>query len=554
MLKTLRLRPGYFLSAAFLTTCGHVIYLSVPLYMMIVYDKVLHSFSRATLYTMGVGLVIALVALVLVWYLERRILAAAGDRLVSETEADILKSMAKDVAGMAPGGYDRGLADLETVRAAAARGYLFAYFNLPWVVIYLILLFIIHPLVGLIAGASVFMAALFQFLLSAAEKKRYAAAGVIDADSRRFAGQCLDQARLLSGMSMVPDLVRYYRQQRKSGDHIRAGADILYAAAGIVIRLIHLGGPAAVFGAGAFVFFNQQITMGEILAGMVISVYLFGFLEQKLAELPAAIEANAAYRRLRTFVTLSRPENKLSLPEPAGRFDARAVTLAVPGNTLLLNISFDLAPGEMLGVLGPSGAGKTNLCRVLAGIWPVSGGAVLLENAPIVQWPENDLARYMGYMPEEPLLLPVSVARNIARLKDPDPEKVVAAAKKAGIHEMILTFAAGYDTLVAHTGANLSAGQRQGISLARALYDEPKVVVMDEPHNHLDDQGLQGLMDCMDRLRQTGTTLVVVSDRPRILMKMDKLLMIKDGKSAMYGPAKEVLAQLSNRQQPRQGV
>jgi PrtD family type I secretion system ABC transporter len=554
MLKTLRLRPGHFLSAAVLITVGHVIYLSVPLYMMIVYDKVLYSFSRATLYTMGIGLLVALVALVLMEYLEKRLLAAAGNRLVEEAQMPVLRFMAVDAAGMAPTGYTRGLADLETVRDAAARGRFFVFFNLPWVILYLIVLVIIHPLVGGIAAAAVFLAALFQILLAVAEKKRYAAADVMDADSRKFAGQCLDQARLLAGMNMVPDLGGYYRRHSEKAEATRAGAEGLYAGTGRVIRLIHLAGPAAVFGAGAFVFFNEQITMGGILAGVVLSFYLFGFLEQRLADLPAAIAAGAAYRRLRTFVDIPPDENKLSLPEPAGKFDGQGLMLSLGGKPELFNISFDLVPGEMLGVVGPSASGKSILCRVLTGVWPLSGGKVLLEGAPISQWPEEDLARYMGYLPEEPLLLPVTVARNIARLKEPDSEKVVAAARKAGVHEMILTLSQGYDTPVEQTGANLSAGQRQGISLARALYDDPKVVIMDEPHNHLDDKGMQGLMDCMDRLREAGTTVVVVTDRPRILMKMDKLLMIKDGKSAMYGPAKEVLAQLSNRQQPPQGT
>jgi ABC-type protease/lipase transport system fused ATPase/permease subunit len=245
---------------------------------------------------------------------------------------------------------------------------------------------------------------------------------------------------------------------------------------------------------------------------------------------------------------------KLSLPAPKGQFSAEGITLALAGKPVLYNISFDLAPGEMLGILGPSSAGKSCLCRVLLGIWPAAAGKIRLDGAEISQWPEEDLAGYVGYLAEEPVLFPVTAAQNIARLREPDPEKVVAAAKKAGVHEMILALAKGYDTIIEGSGDNLSAGQRQGLCLARALYDEPRVLILDEPHTHLDDQGLQTLLYCLDGLKQSEVTTVVVTDRPKILMKMDKLLMIKEGRPAMYGPAQDVLAQLSNRQTPTQAA
>jgi ATP-binding cassette, subfamily C, bacterial EexD len=552
MQKKMKLRPGYFFMAAVFSFCAHVIYLSVPVYMMIVYDKVLYSYSLATLYTLSLGLLIALLAMVVVGYLKFRILARAGDRLVQEMEPFVMETMRADAAGTQPAGYTRGLYDLETVRNAAAKGEMFVFLDLPWVLVYLIVLTIIHSLLGLAAMAAVFLAVVFHMLLAVAEKRRYTAADVGFCANVEFAKNCLSRARLLTGMNMLPALIRLYGQHRHRADASRSGADTLYSWIGAVIRLIQLAGPVAVFGAGVFVFFEEQITAGAIVAGLVISLRLFFVLEQHLTGMKSSIEAAAALRRLRTFVDVQPAAQKLSLPVPEGQFEARGITLALAGKPVLYNISFDLAPGEMLGILGPSSAGKTCLCRVLLGIWAPSAGKVRLDGAEISQWPEQDLAGYVGYLAQEPALFPVTAAQNIARLQEPDSEKVVAAAKKAGVHEMILTLVKGYDTMMEGSGTNLSAGQRQGLCLARALYDDPKVLILDEPHTHMDDQGLQTLLHCMEGLKQRAVTTVVVSDRPKILMNMDKLLMIKEGRAAMYGPAKEVLAQLSNRQPPRQ--
>lgn len=552
MQKRLTFGSRYVLFAAVFISCANLIYLSVPIYMMIVYDKVLYSFSRASLYALSVGLLIALAAMVVIGYLQRRLMMHAGNKLVQDTTPAALETMRADTAGNQQTGYTRSLEDLGTVRDAAIRGYLFSFLDLPWILIYLGVLVVIHPVVGLLAGGVVFLAAMFQILLKAAVKKRYTASDVSLRAGADFARDCLKQARLLTGMQMLPALVRLYRQREQTALTARAGADALYAGIGSVIRLIHLAGPAVVFSAGAFVFFNEEISVGAIVAALVIGFRLFYYFEWRLENLPASVSAAAAYKRLRTFVDIQPPEKKLSLPEPKGEFAGQGMVLTLGGKPVLNNISFDLAPGERLGVSGPSGAGKTCLCRVMTGIWPPVAGKIRLEGAELSQWPAADLGRYMGYLPQKPVLFPVTVAQNISRLFEPDPDKVVAAARKAGIHEMILALSKGYDTLIQDNGTNLAAGQCQGICLARALYDDPKVVVLDEPHTFLDDQGVQALMTCLDRLKECGTTLVVVSDRPRMLMKMDKLLMIKEGRAVTYGPAAQVLAQLSDRQPAQQ--
>ena len=212
------------------------------------------------------------------------------------------------------------------------------------------------------------------------------------------------------------------------------------------------------------------------------------------------------------------------------------------------NISFSLEPGETLGIIGPSAAGKTSLCKVLLGIWPALAGKVMLDGAEISQWSDDELGKYVGYLPQETALFPGKVDENISRLQKVDSDKVIKASQKAGVYDMILKLPQGYDTMIDNTGKNLSAGQRQLISLARALYDDPKVVVMDEPQGNLDDVGFRVLFGALNILKKEKVTTIFVTDKPNLLVNTDKLLVIKEGQVAMYGPTKDVLNKLTNKQ------
>jgi PrtD family type I secretion system ABC transporter len=544
----------YFVFVGFFGLCVNLIYLAVPVYTMIVYDRVLFSFSKATLYTLSGGVLISLIMMGLIDYFRMRMLGQAGNNFTQKMMPFVVESMQADAAGIIRQGYARGLYDLEFLRDAIVRGHIFYILDLPWVLIYLGVLYFMHPLIGTVAIAGVFMVTLFQVLLRKLEKKRYIVADVAFQANADFIGTCLQNAQIVSGMGMLPAVMGKYRDKYKKVLAARSEAEAFQSGAGALIRLLHVMALVVVFGAGAFVFFTDEITVGIIFASVMIIARLFYPFERSLSDMKGSIEAMAAYKRLKHFVDTREKETKLSLPVPEGKFDVEAITLALNGRTIVHNISFALEPGETLGVFGPSSAGKTSLCRVLLGIWPALAGKVRLDGAQIAQWPGDELGKYVGYMPQEPELFQASVARNISRLMEADSEKVVKAAQKAGIHEMILKLPQGYDTKIDATGKNLAAGQRQLISLARALYGDPKFVVMDEPHTHLDDLGLKMLFHALNNLRQEKITTIVVTDRPALLANMNKLLLIKEGQVAMYGPGKEVLNQLANRQQPQQAA
>jgi PrtD family type I secretion system ABC transporter len=521
---------------------------------MIVYDRVLFSFSMATLATMSIGVLICLAIMGFIEYFRTRIMGQAGNSLIKQMTPFVLKMMHRDAAGINRLGYTRGLDDLNLLRNAIVQGQVFQLLELPWVLLYLGILFFIHPLVGGVAAGVIFIAAVFQILLRMLEKKRYPIADAAFRANADFVAASLHHAEIVSGMGMQPSISKRYLDQNTKILTLQTEADTFHCQIGAMARFLHLSGLAAVFGAGAYVFFANEITTGTIFAGVMIIARIFYPLERSLSNMKTSIEAVSAYKRLNHFVTQREEKAKLSLPVPKGKFTAEGLSLGLSGKMVLQNISFALEPGETLGIVGPSSVGKTSLCKMLLGIWPTAVGKIRLDGAEIAQWPEDELAKYIGYMPQEPELFPVSVAENIARLLEVDSDKVVKAAQKVGIHEMILRLPLGYDTKIDHTGKNLSAGQRQLISLARALYDAPKLVILDEPHNHLDDLGLRMLFHALNNLKQENITTIVVTDRTNIIVSMDKLLVIRDGQVAIYGPGKAVLEQLANKQQVQQAA
>jgi PrtD family type I secretion system ABC transporter len=544
----------YCLVVGLFGVCSNLIYLALPIYIMVVYDRVLFSFSMATLATMSVGVLISLAIMAMIEYFRTSIMAQAGNSLVQHMTPYVLKMMHRNAAAINRQGYTRGLHDLNLLRNALVQGHIFQIFELPWVLMYLGILFYIHPLVGGVAATVVFMAVLFQLLLRILEKKRYSIAEVAFQTNADGIAASLQHADVVSGMGMQTSVSRRYQERNNQVLRLQSEADALHCSIGSITRFFHFTGLAAVFGAGAYVFFANAITGGVIFAGVLITARLFYPLERSLSNMQASIEAVAAYKRLSHFVPQGQEKTKLSLPEPAGMFTAEGLSLGLSGKMVLQNISFALEPGETLGVVGPSSAGKTSLCRLLLGIWPAATGKIRLDGAEIAQWPEEELAEYIGYMPQEPELFPASVAENIARLREVDSEKVVKAAQKAGIHEMILQLPLGYDTKIDQNGKNLSAGQRQLISLARALYGTPKFVVLDEPDTYLDDLGRRMLFHALNNLKQDKVTTVVVADRTNIIVSMDKLLVIRDGQVAMYGPGKAVLKELANKQKVQQAA
>ncbi|MEX1300311.1 MAG: ATP-binding cassette domain-containing protein [Desulfotignum sp.] len=542
----------YILPAGIFNTALNLVFLAVPVYMLVVHDRVLFSFSTATLVTLGTGIMISLAAVAALAYARDRILVQAGNQLVQQMIPRVVDALHRNAAALTPDGYDRGLEDLETLRDAVIQGRFFTFLDLPWMGVYLFVLYVMHPFTGLVALAAVLMAAFFQWLLRIFENRRRTLADVGNAVGRARVTIRAAQAQAAAGMGMASGIARQYRERYAGLLKIKSEAEQVHAGMGAVIRFVHWGGIAGVFTAGTMAFFEEEITVGTMFAAVMVTVRLMMPLERHLSDMAAAIDAAGAYKRLRQFIGPDPVGQKTVLPEPAGQIQVQGLTLSIPGRTLVHGISLDLAPGQTLGVTGPNDAGKTVLCRLLSGIWAPASGEIRLDGALIDQWPARELGRYIGYMPQEPDLLPGTVAENIARFTGGGSDAVIQAARAAGAHDMILKLPQGYDTPILQAGTRLSAGRRQLISLARALYGSPRFLIMDEPHTYLDDTGLKILQGVIHSLKQQKTTTVIVTDRPAMLSSADKLLVIKEGRTAMYGAANEVMAQLAARQQPQQ--
>ncbi len=540
-----------FIFICFFGICINLIYLVVPIYMMVVYDRVLFSFSHATLSTLSVGLLISLFAMGLLEYFRSKMLMQAGIDLEQKMYPFVLSSMHKNAISLNRQNYTRGLEDLKLVKDAIINYRILWLLDLPWIFIYLALLYFMHPMLGFVGISGVFMVSIFQSLLRLIGKKRYTTADVIFNKGSNFINTTLQNAELISEMGMLKGVLNKHEEFHQKVLLMQSEADSFKAGTGAVIRMLHIIFAVAVFGTGAYLFFDGKITVGIMFASVIIITRIFYPFQQSLASMKFSIEAIAAYKRLSHFVDTRKQKKSLSLPEPEGKLEAENITLAINSRTILHNISFVLEPGETLGIIGPSAAGKTSLCKVLLGIWPASAGKVRLDGAEISQWSNDDLGEYIGYLPQEITLFSGKIDENIARLQVVTSDKVIKASKMAGAYNMILKLPQGYDTRIDNTGKNLSAGQRQLISLARVLYNDPKVVLMDEPQNTLDDVGVKALLEALNILKKEKITTILVTDRPNLLVNTDKILMIKEGQVAMYGPTRDVLNQL-NQQQPAQ--
>ena len=532
---------------ALFSACVNILILSVPLYMMQIYDRVLATRNVDTLLVLTVMVAVALLVLGLLDAVRNRITARVGGWLDQELAETALSGAVADALRAGGGVSAQGLRDLATVRGYVGSAAIMPLFDAPWAPIFLAIIFLIHPVLGWIGlgGAVVlFVCALVNDL---ATRKNLAAANDASARALNAADAAIRNADTIAAMGMLPNLIRRWQTMGVESRMMQDSAADLSGGIAATAKTIRFGLQVAILGVGAYLVLLHEMTAGSMIAAAIILARGLAPFEQLISTWRYFNGARSAYGRLRELVARTPDAGAGTvLPRPTGRVDVEQARYVPPGakDPVIKQVNLRVRAGEMLGVVGPSGAGKTTLVRLIVGSLAPTSGHIRLDGAEVRTWPDADRGRYVGYLPQNVELFAGTVRDNIARLGDAEDDDVVAAAKLAGAHEMVLRLPDGYDTKIGAGGVPISGGQHQRIGLARAVFGNPALLVLDEPNAHLDADGEQAIVETMAKLRERGTTIILIAQRAGLMVQVDKLLVLTSGTMTAFGERDAVLKEL----------
>jgi ATP-binding cassette, subfamily C, bacterial exporter for protease/lipase len=527
------------------------------LYMLQVYDRVLSSRNETTLLLITIMVVAAFILMSALEFVRSFVLIRIASQLDMKLNQRVYTASFEQNLKRAGGNAGQALQDLTNVRQFLSGNALFAFFDAPWFPIYLIIIFMIHPYLGVFALCGTFIHMGLAIWNEKATKKPLSEANSMAVSASNLATNNLRNAEVIEAMGMLPNFTKRWFGLHAKFLNLQAEASEKAGIITAATKFVRVTLQSLILGFAALLVLDGKITPGMMIVCTILMGRALNPVEQVIGVWRGWSSTKSAYGRLNELLA-ANPQRltSMSLPKPLGMLSVEGVTTIPPGSNkpALSNLTFVISPGDVLGVVGPSGAGKSTLARVIVGIWPSVAGKVRLDGADIFQWNKAELGPSIGYLPQDVELFGGTVSENIARFGEVDAEKVVQAAKRAGVHEMILYFPKGYDTQLGDGGAGLSGGQKQRLGLARAMYDDPSFIVLDEPNSNLDEVGEQALIAAVQDLRQRGKTIVMITHRASTLAVTNKLLVLKDGVSQMFGLTREVLENLSklNQQQIKQ--
>jgi ATP-binding cassette subfamily C exporter for protease/lipase len=529
----------------------NLLMLAPSLYMLQVYDRVLQSKNEITLLMITLMLLGTYLVLGGLELIRSFILIRVGAKFDMELNRRVYTAAFEQNLKQAGGNAGQSLNDLTSLRQFLTGNALFAFFDAPWFPFYLIVMFMFEPSLGWFALVGVVVLVILAFVNERATRKPLAEANSMAIASSSLATNNLRNAEVIESMGMLPNLMSRWFKLHGKFLHLQAEASEKAGLIGAFTKFVQLSMQSLILGLGALLVLENKITPGMMIAGSILLGRATQPVQQLIAVWKSLSSTRSAYERLTVLLEKNpaRPAG-MELPKPKGTLTVEAVIAAPPGAkaALLKGVNFGIHPGDVLGIIGPSGSGKSTLARLLVGVWPSASGKVRLDGADIYQWNKAELGPHIGYLPQDIELFGGTIADNIARFGEIDAEKVVLAAKRAGVHDMILHMPDGYDTLLGDGGAGLSGGQRQRLGLARAMYGDPSLVVLDEPNSNLDDVGEQALVQAIADLRKHGKTIVLITHRTSAIAATNKLLVLRDGAVDMFGPSDQVLAALQKNQ------
>lgn len=539
---------GLFWAVGLFSFFANLLMLSGPLYMMQVYDRVLGSKSEATLVALTVLIAFLYGMMGLLDYARGRIMARVGARFQSRLDRRVFEAVLRKAASLPGAGALTGLRDLEAVQKLLTSPALMAAFDLPWVPIFIFGIWIFHPLLGalaLLGGLLLIAITLLNQLTTRSHLTRANGAAV---EAELMGEHMRNEAEMVQSLGMQGAAFhRWQIARNRALDESIRSTDLggTFASLSKTLRLFL---QSAMLGLGAWLVLRGELTPGAMIAGSILLGRALAPVEAAIGQWPLVQRATKGWGNLTELLSEVPAEpDRTPLPRPKAKLDVQQATIIPPGDqqAALRMISFTIEPGQACGVIGPSGAGKSTLARALTGVWHPAGGKIRLDGASLDNFDPDVLGSYIGYLPQRVQLFDGTIADNIARLSpNPDPEAIHLAAKRAGAYDMILELPDGFDTRVAAIGGRMSGGQIQRIGLARAMYGDPVLLVLDEPNSNLDNQGNAALNQAIRDYKKAGHAILIMAHRPAAIQECDVLLMIENGMKKAFGPKEEVLREV----------
>ena len=543
---------GSFLSVGFFSLFVNTLMLVPTFYMIQVSGRVVPTSSTSTLIMLTIILSVLMLTMGSLEWVRSRIMVRISNRLDVLLGRDVYRASFK--RALQSGGMDasaQSLNDLTSLRQFLTGNGLFAFFDAPWLPIYTAVMFLFHPWFGWMTVASAVVLIVLAFLNHRYTGKALAEANKQSITANLHTTKNLRNAEVIESMGMLDTLMGRWATRQRRVLVLQSDASDKGGIITSISKTFRMWAQSIMLCIGAYLVITHEVNAGLMMAGSLLLGRALSPIDQMIGSWKGFVAARLQYDRLNeTLDKLNAEPERMSLPDPEGHVQVENLVIAPPGAKapVIRNISFVVPAGDIVGIVGPSAAGKSTLARALLGIWTPQHGTVRLDGADISAWDKQKLGPHLGYLPQDIELFEGTISDNVARFGKVDPEKVVLAARIAGVHEMILQLPDGYDTVIGSEGVNLSGGQRQRIGLARAVYGSPRLIVLDEPNSNLDEVGERALAVALLKIKETGATVFIISHRPNILSKLDRVMMLEGGVITLYGAREQVIAELAKRQ------
>jgi len=528
--------------------------LLVPaLFMLQVFDRVLSSQSGETLLVLVIGVSVALGLLLALDYLRSRLQGVAGNLVGDSLSPAVTKIAVAQGAQRSGRAGSEGLRDIGSLRSLFSAQGLLALFDAPWVVVYVAVIWLAHPTLGMAAAAAAGLMLALAIVNDWLTRRDIEALQKAAAGATRYLESSLHNSEVAQTLGMTDALIARWQRQNAEVSKLQRPTASRTVAMAALTRTVRQAVQVVMLALGAWLVIRAEATAGVMIATTTLLGRALAPVELIVGSWRVLAEGRAAFARLAEMLSqAAAAPQRMELPVPTGQLIAQQLVYRPSGSerVILGGVSLQLEAGESLAIIGPSGAGKSTLVRLLTGVWKPTAGAVRLDGADLSTWPREQIGPWIGYVPQDVELFPGRVGHNIARLGKVDAAKVVAAAKQANVHDLILSLPDGYDTVIDPGSALLSPGQRQRIALARALYGDPRLIILDEPNSNLDGAGEMALAQTLKALRGK-VTVVVVTHRTTLVQHIDKLLVLEGGRAKHYGPAAEVMKAMNQQAAPK---